>query len=84
MTFKPLGLSELLSMPPESAEQAYRRGYRDGYIAALQNVYGNRSIPQRHWSFWRDDLFAWVRAAQDNFRLQFPPKFDLRKKGGEQ
>lgn len=66
MTFK-----ELMSLPPEKAEEAYRRGYRDGYVAALQAVYSNREIPEKHWNHWEKTLFDWEQTVTG--RMVLPP-----------
>lgn len=52
-------------------EAAYRRGYRDGYVAALQAVYGDRGIPAHLWAFWQDTLLEWQKRSQDTTEL--PP-----------
>lgn len=69
--FQPMTLQDLLAMPPETGEQSYRRGYRDGYVASLQAVYGNLGIPAHLWSFWQDTLLEWQKAGKN--RVDLPP-----------
>lgn len=69
--FQPMTLSELLAQPPETGEQAYRRGYRDGYVAALQAVYASRGIPPHLWDFWQDTLLDWQKRGETSVEL--PP-----------
>jgi hypothetical protein len=69
--FKPYTLAELLARPDETAEQAYRRAYRDGYVAALQAAYRSRDIPKKLWDFWQDTLLEWGK--HDTDRMVPPP-----------
>ena len=69
--FNPMTMTDLLALPPETSEQAYRRGYRDGYVAALQAVYGNRGIPSHLWAFWQDTLLEWQKSGEN--RVVLPP-----------
>lgn len=69
--FNPMTMQDLLSMPPETGEQGYRRGYRDGYVAALQAVYGNRGIPPHLWAFWQDTLLEWQKRKPS--AVELPP-----------
>lgn len=69
--FQPMTLQELLALPPETREQSYRRGYRDGYVAALQAVYGNRGIPPHLWAFWQGTLLEWQKAGET--KVELPP-----------
>lgn len=70
--FKFMTLAELLNMPDETREHAYRRGYRDGYIAGLQDAYPDQEIPRRLWDFWQDTLLEWMKRGEKRFEL--PPR----------
>lgn len=71
------------NLPPETAEEAYRRGYRDGYIVALGDFYaalrhGRRQVSQRAektmdalCSFYDHALFAWQDG--DTTKRELPP-----------
>ena len=69
--FKPMTISELMDAPPETAEQAYRRGYRDGFIAALMAAHPN-GVPKQLWDFWQETLLKWENTDNDHFVL--PPQ----------
>lgn len=60
--------------PEETAEQAYRRGYADGYIQALNDVYRSRPIRQQLWDFWHNTLFDWVKRGDDGETTELPPR----------
>lgn len=65
---------------PESAEEAYRRGYADGWIKALDAMhdamFGEHAPRQaaydRLWTFWEHTLSAWRRG--DCSKTVFPPE----------
>lgn len=74
MAGKLMTYGELMALPPETGEQGYRRGYCDGYIAALQEIAGNRPVNERLWHFWQNELTDWMRAAEDNSsKMVLPP-----------
>ena len=59
-----LTVSDLAAMSPENAEQAYRRGYADGYIVGVQDVIAALGLvepPSAVWQHWQDALTTWVR-----------------------
>ncbi len=58
----------------ETTEQAYRRGYSDGYVAALNAIYAKREIPEKHWNFWHNILEGWRRRAEENNVFELPPE----------
>lgn len=74
--FKPMTFDDLMRLPKETREQSYRRGYRDGYIAALYAAYGNRGVPEHLWNFWQDNLRKWK--SEDTEKLVFPPVYTKR------
>ena len=64
-------LRESLTPPPAEAarvEEAYRRAYRDGWVAAMDAFYdripalGRDGAYDALWDFWLDALGAWVAA----------------------
>jgi len=66
--FKPLSVSDLMALPERThqEESEYRRGYRDGYIAAAQQAYdlwflGKERAQDALFEHWRDKLFSWLR-----------------------
>ncbi len=66
-------LDELLALPPETSEQAYRRGYCDGYIVALQEAAGNRPVNAKLWNFWQNNLIDWMKKANSETKMELPP-----------
>ena len=68
---KTMSFAELMALPPETAEEAYRRGYLDGFIAALERVYAEKEIPPEHWDFWHDTLYNWQKTNPETIVL--PP-----------
>lgn len=51
----------LMDLPPATREQIYRRGYTDGYVAALQDmakVVGLEATPAPLWDFWEYDVIG--------------------------
>jgi len=60
---------------PESSEQAYRRGYTDGFIQALNYAFldQDQDIPEKLFSFWQYQLIDWSQAAQD--KEEAPPEY---------
>ncbi|MBI3957243.1 MAG: hypothetical protein HY328_00440 [Chloroflexi bacterium] len=61
------------TVPEETPEQAYRRGYTDGYVQALNDAYHSQSIPRRLWDFWHNTLSAWAKRGDDGAE-EFPPQ----------
>lgn len=64
MEFKLLSLRDLMSLPAETGEEGYKRGYRDGFIAAQQSVYdlwflGKERSADILFNFWQRELWQW-------------------------
>src|SRR5262245_56881084 len=75
IVFKPMTVKDILALPPETGEQAFRRGYRDGYVAALYAVSGDQGIPKPLWDFWQNILLDWVKRASDKPQFEIAPQF---------
>lgn len=77
---EPISAADLLTMdiPEEAAEQAYRRGYRDGMLVAFNDFAG---VPEDinldalfRWIL-KGPLFRWMRGAVNDDRRILPPSF---------
>ncbi len=70
----------------ESAEAAYRRGYRDGFLAACDTLHGLMFKERRSrlaayeeaWAFAQDELTEWTERQLDTRLL--PPDLPARWK----
>ena len=71
--FNPMTLADLLALPTETGEQGYRRGYCDGFIAALQAVAGSRPVNAKLWDFWQNELIDWQKRADTKPGMELPP-----------
>jgi len=81
---KLMTMADILNLPPELPESAYRRGYRDGYYRGFDDhddlLYAGaskRGAYSRCWDFWQRKLTAWVNGDCDKFEL--PPSLDVSK-----
>lgn len=70
-TFQFMTFTELMAQPDETREHSYRRGYRSGYMAALQHVYCNQTIPSRFWNHWNNTLLRWANNVNG---IELPPQ----------
>jgi hypothetical protein len=91
-----VGAPELAALPPGPEEQAYRRGYRDGFGQALATIVaacegGAASLAQAAevgWDHWEDALGGWARDATPAFveppasPLDRPPARRTRRQAG--
>ena len=62
----------------ETAEEAFRRGYWDGFLAgvkARQQSQGDRNASQRLSNFINRELRQWMDAASKDKRVIHPPMF---------
>lgn len=91
MTIKPidpivaLSYADILGLPKDAEsdrlqEAEYRRGYRDGWIAAVEAMFnrwflGKRRVYDMLWDHWEWPLLWWVQH-QLGSRLIFPPSVD--------
>ncbi|MGI8854453.1 MAG: hypothetical protein ACR2JW_01755 [Thermomicrobiales bacterium] len=63
----------------EQAESAYRRGYRDGWVQAMDAFHdllprwGREGAYSACWNFWLRALCRWVK--DDCTRARLPPPF---------
>ena len=85
---EPITGKQLLEMdiPDETSEQAYRRGYRDGVIYAIEHLRWYTFLEKFIESFWtwacHGELFSWWRRSDDSpDELECPPEhgFDASK-----
>lgn len=86
MPFKLIHAKEMDAIPPRTAdeENEYRRGYTDGFIAALTDIENLLSVPQINkeeayeslWSHWQNELYDWIGRG-GNFEL--PPYLSIRQ-----
>ena len=81
---KLMTMADILNLPPELPESAYRRGYMDGFYAGFDGyddlLYAGaskRGAYSRCWDFWQRKLTAWVNGDCDKFEL--PPSLDVSK-----
>ncbi len=76
-------------IPPETAEHAYRRGYRDGWIMALEAMwdamrarYSRCDAYDLAAAHGDDALFEWVqRCKGDDAPEEWPPDMTIPKRG---
>lgn len=74
--------ADLMKLGPEHREAAYRRGYRDGYRACLEDFYSMSSSNSRSDTydtldkFTESVLFDWMKAAagQPDPKEEWPPQ----------
>ena len=82
-----MSAGELLAkdLPPETAEEAYRRGYRDGFIVAVQAFYDSLTagrlpseratvVMEALANFHDEVLLEWQR--DDRSEVVPPPQFE--------
>jgi len=81
---KLMTMADILNLPPELPESAYRRGYADGFYAGFDGYddllcagASKRGAYSRCWDFWQRKLTAWVNGDCDKFEL--PPSLDVSK-----
>lgn len=81
------GFTTMLDMlrdprPPETAEAAYRRGYRDGMLVSYNEFIGVNVSQDYMDALWRwmltGGLFDWMIAAQTDTQRVLPPEFVIR------
>jgi hypothetical protein len=69
----------------EQREAWYRRGYRDGFFAAIEEMYrlmfadrlSRQDAYDACWDFWRKgDLKRWAQG--DCSKIEFPPKVQVK------
>jgi 5-methylcytosine-specific restriction endonuclease McrA len=72
--FKSYTLTEIVEFVErdESHEGEYRRGYRDGYIAATDAVFaiwflGKKRAYNALFNFWKNELISWARFEIDRW-----------------
>jgi len=80
MAFRIVSLAELeKDLGPELPEEAYRRGYRAGWIAAYNAAPFRReqqSAYDRMFDFWMGALLDWMRG--DCSKTELPPEMPRR------
>lgn len=81
---KLMTMADILNLPPELPESAYRRGYADGFYAGFDGYddlliagVSKKNAYNRCWDFWQRKLTAWVNGDCDKFEL--PPSLDVSK-----
>lgn len=81
---KLMTMADILNLPPELPESAYRRGYMDGFYAGFDGYddlliagVSKKNAYNRCWDFWQRKLTAWVNGDCDKFEL--PPSLDVGK-----
>ena len=77
-------MADILNLPPELPESAYRRGYMDGFYAGFDGYddlliagVSKKNAYNRCWDFWQRKLTAWVNGDCDKFEL--PPQLNIDK-----
>lgn len=84
--FKVYTAKDILNLPPRTDEHEaeYRRGYRDGFILAVEDMYSHmehrhaaratfREVYDKFWDFWQDVLHEWQHKDVSNHNY-FPPR----------
>jgi hypothetical protein len=84
MELKTYSAEQLLSLPvaPERAEGAYRRGYCDGFIVAMDLIWELMFMQKRTRQeaydlavgFHQHDLTDWLSACKDDCEMVLPPQ----------
>lgn len=83
---QPLDLQQE-TIPEVSEESTYRRGYKDGWIAAVhalsdlmfQAGASRRNAIQAGFNHWQDELLSWERRATDENHIEIPPKVKVQR-----
>lgn len=81
---KTFDLADLLNkeLPPETPEEAYRRGYRDAVIDLWADNIIARKFDEQISDFIDNELLEW--AGGDTSKKVLPPEFNPKKKQREQ
>lgn len=81
---KVVSASELANLPPETAEQAYRRGYHDGWLVSLnmlsEAMHGGMTL-QQAWAaclaHHDGALHRWANGCKPDDKEVWPPEMDV-------
>lgn len=73
---------------PESPEHAYRRGYHDGWILAIDAMHdlmfrdglGRQKAYDAAWDHWHKALADWLDRAGDNAEIEYAPELGRQKR----
>jgi len=75
--------ADMLKNPPkydqETDDKAYRAGYREGWIHAIESLEKGLSTDAYHcgWDFWENELRMWV--FEEKGSCHFPPNYDYKR-----
>ena len=81
---KLMTMADILNLPPELPESAYRRGYMDGFYAGFDGYddlliagVSKKNAYNRCWDFRNQELRKWRNGDCDKFEL--PPQLNIDK-----